>query len=82
MSDENEKLEPLKRDAKAPDYLTVTFTDPDGNEWGKEVATAKHFKSGSVGFYGNGKLTNPDSKERYQLGCNLTLVGSKPKPTE
>jgi hypothetical protein len=30
-------------------------------------------------FYGNGKVVNPENPEaKYQIGFNLTLVGSKP----
>jgi hypothetical protein len=31
-----------------------------------------------VGFYCNGKVENPESRERYQAGLNITLIGSKP----
>jgi hypothetical protein len=41
------------------------------------VASAKEFKTGSVGFYANGKVTNPKSGARYQVGMNVILIGSK-----
>ena len=42
------------------------------------IAQEKQFASGSVGFYCNGKVENPESHERYQAGLNITLIGSKP----
>ena len=70
--------EPKKKDSHAPVSLTVEIKSPDGRVWGVLHATAKHFSSGSVGFYANGKIENPDSQEKYQVGANITLVGSKP----
>lgn len=65
---------PVKTDPKAPPSLTVDLGD-----WGKLVATSKIFSSGSCGFYANGKIANPNNGELYQVGCNITLIGSKPK---
>lgn len=76
--EEIEKPEPLRTDKKAPEYLTITVTDPDGKVWAKEIAKPKHFTTGSVGFYMGGKIPNPENGERYQTGCNMILVGSKP----
>jgi uncharacterized protein (DUF2147 family) len=42
------------------------------------IAQPKDFSSGSVGFYGSDKVTNPESGERYQCGLTFTLIGSKP----
>jgi hypothetical protein len=70
--------DPRKTDPKAPKYLEITITGPDGALWGKVIAQEKQFSSGSVGFYSNGKLENPESHERYQAGLNITLIGSKP----
>jgi hypothetical protein len=70
--------EPRKTDPKAPKYLEITITGPDGALWGKVIAQEKQFSSGSVGFYSNGKVENPESHERYQAGLNITLIGSKP----
>jgi hypothetical protein len=68
------------RDAKAPAALKITVTDGEGREWGALYATTKNFATGSVGFYANGKLTNPGNPEsRYQAGLTFTLVGSKPQ---
>ena len=71
--------EPKKRDALAPKNLIVEIKDADGKVWGTVTATEKQFSSGSVGFYANGKIENPDSHERYQLGSNIILIGSKPE---
>jgi hypothetical protein len=71
--------EPKKRDALAPKSLIVEIKDSEGKIWGVVTATEKQFSSGSVGFYANGKIENPDSHERYQLGSNIILIGSKPE---
>ncbi len=72
--------EPKRRDSQAPANLIVEIKDNNGRVWGTITATAKQFSSGSVGFYANGKVENPDSHERYQLGANIILIGSKPEP--
>lgn len=41
------------------------------------ICSKKEFKSGSRGFYGNGKILIEDKK--YQVGLILTEVGTKPK---
>ena len=70
--------EPKKRDPEAPAQLVIEVKDLQGNVWGTLTATGKHFSSGSIGFYANGKVENPTSHERYQVGANITLIGSKP----
>lgn len=70
--------EPKKRDSQAPTILIIEVKDPNGRIWGTITATGKQFSSGSVGFYANAKVENPDSHERYQVGANITLIGSKP----
>jgi hypothetical protein len=72
---------PKKTDPKAPKFLELAITDPDGRLWGKVIAQEKIFSSGSVGYYCNGKVENPESHERYQAGLNITLIGSKPDNT-
>ena len=68
------------KDEKAPAALQVVILDGNGKEWGRLYANSKQFSSGSVGFYGNGKLNNPDNPEaRYQCGLTFTLIGSKDK---
>jgi hypothetical protein len=70
--------EPAKRDPKAPRFLEITITDSDGKVWGKTIAPAKEFNTGSVGFYASEITTNPESGENYHCGLNFTLIGSKP----
>lgn len=65
-------------DSSAPKFLVLKILTDDGKELGEVIAPAKQFSSGSVGFYGNGKVTNPKSAARYQVGCNIILIGSKP----
>ncbi|MCI0699043.1 hypothetical protein L0337_44450 [candidate division KSB1 bacterium] len=71
--------EPKKRDPQAPANLIVEIKDNDGRVWGTITAAAKQFSSGSVGFYANSKIENPDSHERYQVSGNIILIGSKPE---
>ncbi len=67
-----------KRDEQAPRVLVLAVLGPNGEKWGELTAPAKEFKTGSVGFYASGKITNPNHPEAvYQVGCNITLVGSK-----
>ena len=67
-----------KRDAKAPKVIMLTITGPNGESWGEVAATAKEFKTGSVGFYASGKIANPANPEAtYQVGCNIILMNNK-----
>lgn len=70
--------EPKKRDPEAPKFLQVSIKDTNDNEWGTIIASEKLFSTGSIGFYAGDKVTNPKSGERYQIGLNITLIGSKP----
>ncbi len=65
------------RDADAPPALTIEVKTASGESWGTMTAGAKEFKTGSVGFYANGKVTNPKTGARYQVGMNIILIGSK-----
>jgi len=70
----------LKKDDKAPEYLTVEIKDPDGKPWGIIHAMPRDFNTGSVGYYGVGKISNPENPmARYQFNMNVTLIGSKPR---
>ncbi|MBN8661040.1 MAG: hypothetical protein LCH63_03685 [Candidatus Melainabacteria bacterium] len=64
-------------DEDAPKSLILEFKTPQGEVWATMTAEAKEFKTGSVGFYANGKLKNPKNGLPYQVGCNIILVGSK-----
>jgi hypothetical protein len=49
-----------------------------GESWGIINALPHNFKTGSTGFYGTGKIINPENpKARYQVCVNITLIGSK-----
>jgi hypothetical protein len=45
---------------------------------GTIVADAKQFKTGSRGFYGQGKVQAPDGR-RFQVSVNVVEIGSKGK---
>ena len=71
----------MKKDDKAPEYLTVEIKDPVGRPWGTLHAMPRDFNTGSTGFFGVGKIFNMENpKARYQLNLNIALIGSKPKP--
>ena len=69
-----------KVDTDAPDALVIEFKTPSGEVWGTIRADAREFKTGSVGFYCNGKVKNPKNGSAYQVGANIILIGSKPGP--
>jgi len=47
---------------------TVLFAEP------------RTFKTGSRGFYGQGKVQGTDGR-RFQVSVNIVEIGSKPQPT-
>ena len=49
----------------------------DSQHAGSLVLKPKEFSTGSVGFYGHGKLVIDG--EEYQVGGNFVKIGSKPK---
>jgi hypothetical protein len=66
-------------DEKAPDFLTVEIKH-EGETWGIIHAMPRDFTTGSVGYFGVGKIINTENpKARYQVNMNITLIGSKPK---
>jgi hypothetical protein len=65
------------RDETAPGAVNLEVRTPEGELWGTIIASAREFKTGSVGFYAHGKVTNPKSGLKYQVGANITLIGSK-----
>ena len=68
----------MKRDDKAPEYLTMEIKDPEGKPWGIIHALPRDFNTGSVGYFGMGKIFNPESPvARYQINTNIALIGSK-----
>jgi hypothetical protein len=60
--------------------VIVEFKTDAGQPIGAMSAAAKDFKTGSKGFYANGKLVI-DGK-RYQVQVQLVEIGSKPKEEE
>jgi hypothetical protein len=56
-------------------YVEVTLKDGSGRVLGMMVASEKQFKTGSRGFYANGKVEF-DGK-RYQTQIQLVEIGSK-----
>jgi hypothetical protein len=68
------------RDSKAPGILVAQIVDPMTDQiWGTLDLVPREFKSGSVGFYGAGKVRNPNNPtSRYQSNTQAVLIGSKP----
>jgi hypothetical protein len=66
-----------KKDPSAPETLVLELRTPSGETWGTITAAAKEFKTGSVGFYATGKVSNPKGGASYQVGANIVLIGSK-----
>jgi hypothetical protein len=68
----------MTTDEKKPDVLKLDI-NAWGESWGISHAMPHEFKTGSAGFYGTGKIINPENpKARYQVCVNITLIGSKP----
>ena len=64
-------------DEKAPEVLKLDI-NAWGESWGTIHAMSHEFKTGSTGFYGTGKIINPENpRARYQVCVNITLIGSK-----
>jgi hypothetical protein len=63
--------------AETKPTITVKFF-VDGNEVGALLLTAKDFKTGSTGFYAQGKIALGDDAEKgYQTQVQLVKIGSK-----
>ena len=60
-----------------PPAVLLEVRTPSGEVWGQIMAPAKEFKTGSLGYYANGKIIDPKTGCRYQVGCNIILIGSK-----
>lgn len=57
--------------------ITVKFFI-DGDEAGAILLTAKDFKTGSSGFFGQGKIAIGDDAEKgYQVQVQMVKIGSK-----
>jgi len=68
-----------KTDPQAPAGLVIEIKDPvSGQVWGLANLQAKHFATGSKGFYASTKVSNPQNPEaRYQCNLQMILIGSK-----
>jgi hypothetical protein len=66
-----------KVDGDAPQALIIEFKTSSGEVWGSLNAEGREFKTGSTGFYANGKVKNPKNGMPYQVGINVILIGSK-----
>jgi len=60
-------------------FVEIKISGDDEKELMKDIAPAKVFSTGSTGFYLSGKFTDPETGGRYQVTCNIILIGSKPK---
>ncbi len=60
--------------------IIIEIKSPDGKSIGLMTASPKDFKTGSKGFYGQGKIEIEG--KRYQAQVQLVEIGSKPKAEE
>jgi hypothetical protein len=60
--------------------IIADLKDENGKTVAVMTATAKTFKTGSRGFYANGKVEIEG--KRYQAQIQLVEIGSKPKEDE
>jgi len=67
-------------DAPTPTPLTVYITDADGNEIYAGLVPFKNFKTGSKGYYTNGK--GGYEGKRYQIQVQVVEIGSKPNGSD
>lgn len=56
-------------------YILIELKNDQNNPLGLLTAMPKEFKTGSRGFYVNGKVTIDD--KRYQVQVQLVEIGSK-----
>jgi hypothetical protein len=68
--------------AETKSTITVKFF-VDGNEVGTILLNPKDFKTGSTGYFGNGKISlNDDATKGYQAQVQLVKIGSKEAKTQ
>jgi hypothetical protein len=60
------------------EFAKVTIEVAGGT--GTIMAEPKDFRTGSRGFYGQGKIQGTDGR-RFQVGINIVEIGSKGKAT-
>ncbi len=59
-----------------PEVAKITVEVPGGT--GTFLAEPRTFKTGSRGFYGQGKIQGADGR-RFQVSINIVEIGSKPQ---
>jgi len=70
------RLGVFSKEAEAmPEIAKITIEVAGGI--GTIVAEPRQFKTGSRGFYGQGKVQGTDGR-RYQIAVNVVEIGSKP----
>lgn len=57
--------------------LIAEIRDGNGKVLGTLVLDAKDFKTGSKGYFGQGKIPGPVEEERLQLQVQAVIIGSK-----
>jgi hypothetical protein len=72
---------PITRDQFNANAKGVVVTLPDGQ---KLLLDARQFSTGSLGYYANGKVTLDvgGTPVKFQVGFQLTAIGSKELPRE
>jgi len=58
------------------DFVVYVVFHVNGQPVGQILADRRVFRTGSRGFYGQGKMTLPDG-HRYQVQVQLVEIGSK-----
>lgn len=61
-------------DADVPNHLSSNSKRHQAKSGATLTAEGRDFKTGSTGFYANGKIKNPKNRLPYQVGCNI-IVG-------
>lgn len=58
--------------------LYAHIKDGNGKDFGAILCHPRKFKTGSVGNFGSGKITDPENPgNRYQVTATLVLIGSR-----
>jgi hypothetical protein len=57
--------------------LIAEIRDGNGKVLGMLVLEPKDFKTGSKGYFGQGKIPGPVEEERLQLQVQAVIIGSK-----
>jgi hypothetical protein len=57
--------------------LVAEIRDGSGKVLGTLVLDSKDFKTGSKGYFGQGKIPGPVDEERLQVQVQAVIIGSK-----